>query len=121
MVIVLNNDVIVERDFIAPLVRHFGRMMIPLPWGRRCFIRIKSLNFGRAKGISDTVFFSRVIGDSASAVNSLYACAGGGYLDKDKFLNWKALMRITGFTGRIWIYVTGLGDGAGRLSTNPKA
>ena len=87
VVIVLNNDVIVERDFIAPLVRHFRENDDTFAVGAKMLSGDrKTLNFGRAKGDFRYGFFSRVIGDSAFAVNSLYACAGGAALDKDKFL-----------------------------------
>ena len=45
-----------------------------------------TLNFGRAAGDFKYGFFRRTIHDSPDAVNSLYACAGGMALAKDKFL-----------------------------------
>lgn len=87
VVIVLNNDVIVEKDFIAPLAKHFSEdKNIFAAGAKMLFWDRKTLNFGRAKGDFRYGFFRRVIGDSASAVNSLYASAGGMALDKDKFL-----------------------------------
>ena len=87
MVIALNNDVIVESDFIAPLVRHFCEDKDVFAVGAKMlFWDRKELNFGRAKGDFRYGFFSRTICDSPLSVNSLYACAGGMALDKDKFL-----------------------------------
>ena len=87
VVIALNNDVAVEKDFIAPLVNHFREDKDVFAVGAKMlFWDKKTLNFGRAKGDFRFGFFRRVIGDSSSAVNSLYACAGGMALDKDKFL-----------------------------------
>lgn len=87
VVIVLNNDVVVEEDFIAPLVRHFREDKNVFTVGAKMlFWDRKTLNFGRAKGDFRCGFFRRTIGDSSFAVNSLYASAGGSAMDKDKFL-----------------------------------
>ena len=87
VVIALNNDVIVESDFIAPLISHFQQAKDIFAVGAKMFFwDRKTLNFGRAIGDFRYGFFRRVICDSDSAVNSLYACAGGMALDRDKFL-----------------------------------
>ena len=87
VVIALNNDVIVEKDFIAPLVKHFSEDKNVFAVGAKMlFWDRKTLNFGRAAGDFQYGFFRRTIHDSPDAVNSLYACAGGMALAKDKFL-----------------------------------
>lgn len=87
IVIALNNDVAVKEDFIAPLARHFREDKDVFAVGSRMlFWDRKTLNFGRAAGDFKYGFFRRTIHDSPDAVNSLYACAGGMALDKDKFL-----------------------------------
>ncbi len=87
VVIALNNDVIVERDFIAPLISHFQQVKDVFAVSAKMFYQDRQgLNFGRAKGDFRCGFFRRLISDSSSAVNSLYGCAGGMALDKDKFL-----------------------------------
>lgn len=87
VVIALNNDVIVKDDFIAPLVKHFGEDKDVFAVGAKMlFWDRKTLNFGRAIGDFRYGVLRRFICDSASAINSLYACAGGMALDKDKFL-----------------------------------
>src|SRR3990167_1519059 len=86
VVVSLNNDVIVEKDFIAPLISHFQQAKDIFAVGAKMlFWDRKTLNFGRAKGDFRWGFFSRVIGDFDCAGNSLYACAGGMALAKDKF------------------------------------
>jgi len=87
VVVALNNDVIVESDFIAPLISYFQQAKDIFAVGAKMlFWDRKTLNFGRAKGDFRWGFFRRVIGDSDCAGNSLYACAGGMALDRDKFL-----------------------------------
>ncbi len=87
VVISLNNDVIVERDFIAPLISHFQQDKDIFAVGTKMlFGDRKTLNFGRVSGDFRYGFFRRTITDSLSAGNSLYACAGGMALDRDRFL-----------------------------------
>ena len=87
VVISLNNDVIVEKNFIDPIVRHFCEDKDVFAVGAKMlFWDRKTFNFGRASGDFRWGFFRRVIGDSDSAVNSLYVSAGGMALDKDKFI-----------------------------------
>ena len=87
VVIALNNDVIVEKDFIAPLVKYFGEDNNVFAVGAKMlFWDRKTLNFGRVTGDFRYGFFRRVIRDRPDAANSLYACAGGMALAKDKFL-----------------------------------
>ncbi len=87
IVIALNNDVAVKEDFIAPLIRHFREDENTFAVGAKMlFWDRKTLNFGRTSGDFRYGFFRRVICDSDSAVNSLYSCAGGMALAKDKFL-----------------------------------
>lgn len=83
----LNNDVIVEDDFITPLVRHFhmnqnifavaARMLL---WDK------KTLNFGRAISDFKLGIFRRKFDEPISSVNTLYACGGAFAADREKFL-----------------------------------
>jgi len=87
IVIGLNNDVIVEKDFIAPLVDHFcndGNLFAVaakmLLWDR------KTLNFGRAIGRFRFGIFTRTFQEPAKTANTLYACSGAFAVDRNKFL-----------------------------------
>lgn len=87
IVIGLNNDVIVEEDFIVPLISHFykdknifaaaSKMLL---WDR------KTLNFGRAVGNFRFGVFRRNFQEPAMSTNTLYACAGAFAVDRNKFL-----------------------------------
>jgi GT2 family glycosyltransferase len=87
IVIALNNDVIVQEDFILPLVSHFykdgnifavaAKMLL---WDR------KTLNFGRAIGKFKFGVFRRTFQEPTIPTNTLYACGGAFAVDKDKFL-----------------------------------
>lgn len=87
IVIGLNNDVMVEKDFILPLVSHFSnngdlfavaaRMLL---WDK------KTLNFGRAVGRFRFGIFRRRFQEPAIPTNTLYACGGAFAVDKIKFL-----------------------------------
>lgn len=99
VVISLNNDVMVDDGFIAPLVSHFGKDKDVFAVGAKMlFWDRKTLNFGRATGDFRYGFFRRLIRDSADTVNSLYACSGGCAVDKDKFFE------LEGFDEDYWIY-----------------
>lgn len=87
IIIGLNNDVIAEEGFIAPLTRHFERgddvfavAAKMLLWDK------KTLNFGRAVGDFNWGFFRRQFEESDSDCNALYACGGAFAVSKDKFL-----------------------------------
>lgn len=87
IVIGLNNDIIVDEGFILPLVSHFpGDGNILAVAAKMLLWDKKTLNFGRAKGDFQFGFFKRNIVDSPVAVNTLYACAGGFAVDKNKFI-----------------------------------
>ena len=87
IVIGLNNDIIVDECFIAPLINHFSnggdifavasKMLL---WDK------KTLNFGRAIGTFRFGLFRRRLVDSQTPVNTLYACGGGFAVDRKKFL-----------------------------------
>lgn len=87
IVIGLNNDVIVEENFIAPLVSYFSQdgnifavAAKMLLWDR------KTLNFGRAVGKFKFGIFRRVFQQPSLSTNTLYACGGAFAVDKNKFL-----------------------------------
>jgi GT2 family glycosyltransferase len=87
IVIGLNNDIIVDEGFIAPLAGFFSESADVfavaakmLHWDK------KTLNFGRTRGDFKFGFFRRSIVDSPFAVNTMYACAGAFAVDKEKFL-----------------------------------
>lgn len=87
IVIGLNNDVIVEEDFILPLVSHFtddkdlfavaAKMLL---WDK------KTLNFGRAVGRFQLGIFRRTFQEPSIPTNTLYACGGAFAVDRNKFL-----------------------------------
>lgn len=87
IVICLNNDIIVDKNFIAPLIRHFreeGNLFAVS--AKMLFWESHALNFGRALGSFKYGFFTRRIVDSKTTVNTLYACAGGFAVEREKFL-----------------------------------
>ena len=87
VVICLNNDVVVDRNFIAPMAMHFlGDKMLFAVAAKMLLCDKKTLNFGRAIGGFRYGFFVRKIIDSAMSINALYACGGGFAVDKNKFL-----------------------------------
>lgn len=87
LVICLNNDIISDKNFIDPLINHFARHSeLFAVAAKMLFWDKKTLNFGRAIGSFKFGFFNRKIVDSGSAVNTLYACAGGFAVSKDKFI-----------------------------------
>lgn len=87
IVVGLNNDIIVDEDFIAPLISHFSnngnifavasKMML---WDK------KTLNFGRAIGNFKFGVFRRTFEQPPTTTNALYACGGAFAVDKKKFL-----------------------------------
>ncbi len=87
IVIGLNNDIIVEKDFIAPLISHFdldedlfavaAKMVL---WDK------KTLNFGRAVGYFRFGVFRRVFKEPAESCYALYACGGAFAANRKKFL-----------------------------------
>jgi len=87
IVIGLNNDIIVEEDFIAPLVAHFdnngdvfavaAKMLL---WDR------ETLNFGQTIGRFRFGIFRRTFKEPEFPTNTLYACGGAFAVDKNKFL-----------------------------------
>ncbi len=87
IIIGLNNDIIVEENFIAPLMSHFSndanlfavaaKMLL---WDR------KTLNFGRAVGRFRCGIFRRKFEEPSIPTNTLYACGGAFAADKNKFL-----------------------------------
>jgi GT2 family glycosyltransferase len=97
-VVCLNNDVVVRRDFIAPLARHFRDNSVFCCGAKMLLPDATTLAFGRAQGSFCCGFFLRTISDSAAAVDSLYGCAGGMMLDREKFL------KLGGFDEEMAIY-----------------
>lgn len=98
-VIGLNNDVIVEEDFIAPLVSHlsnegdiFAVAAKMLLWDK------KTLNFGRAVGKFKFGIFRRTFKEPPIATNTLYACGGAFAVDRNKFL------KLDGFDEDMIVY-----------------
>jgi len=86
LVICLNNDIIVDKGFIAPLVSHFSDDKNLFAVASKMLLWDKNtLNFGRTAGSFRYGFFTKRIFDSATAAYTLYACAGGLAVDKDKF------------------------------------
>lgn len=85
-VILLNNDVTVDDDFIAPLAAHFHRSDVFCAGARMLFPGRKRVYFARASGTFRYGFFLRRLGDPASSCASLYGCGGGMMVDRDKFL-----------------------------------
>lgn len=87
IVIGLNNDVIVEEDFITPLVSHFaGNGNIFAVAAKMLLWDRKTLNFGRAVGRFKFGIFLRTFKEPSLATNTLYACGGAFAVKKDKFL-----------------------------------
>lgn len=99
IVIGLNNDVIVEEDFIAPLVSHFdeGRDIFAVATKMLLWDR-KTLNFGRAVGRFRFGIFRRIFQEPTIPTNTLYACGGAFAVDRDKFL------KIGGFDEDMIVY-----------------
>jgi GT2 family glycosyltransferase len=89
IVIGLNNDVIVDDNFIAPLVSHFvaddnlfavaAKMLL---WDK------KTLNFARAVGRFEFGIFRRKFQEPLSSTNTLYACGGAFAARKERFLEF---------------------------------
>jgi GT2 family glycosyltransferase len=87
IIIGLNSDVIVDKDFLHPLISHFdnnggifavaAKMLL---WDK------KTLNFGRAVGRFKFGVFRRIFQQPAHPVNALYACGGAFAAKKEKFL-----------------------------------
>lgn len=87
IVIGLNNDTIVSRDFIGPLISHFlkekelfavaAKMLL---WDK------KTLNFGRAVGNFKFGVFRRSFEEPLAACSALYACGGAFAADRKKFI-----------------------------------
>ena len=87
IVIGLNNDVMVEGDFIAPLVSHFnGNGSIFAVAAKMLLWDRKTLNFGRTVGRFKFGIFHRTFKEPSLPTNTLYACGGALAVDKDKFL-----------------------------------
>ena len=87
VIIGLNNDVVVEEDFISPLIRHFdGAKDIFAVSAKMLLWDKKTLNFGRAVGNFNWGFFRRKFEEPIGATNALYACAGAFAVRKDRFL-----------------------------------
>jgi GT2 family glycosyltransferase len=87
VVISLNNDTIVEKGFILPLVERFREDGALFAVGAKMLLGNNgTLNFGRAKADFSYGIFNRRIIDSLSPAHTLYACAGGFAFSKDKFL-----------------------------------
>lgn len=99
IVIGLNNDVIVEEDFIASLVSHFSnngnifavacKMLL---WDK------KTLNFAQAVGRFRLGIFRKTYQQPNMATNTLYACGGAFAVDREKFL------KLGGFDEDMIIY-----------------
>jgi len=85
-VILLNNDVTVDEDFIAPLAAHFSREDVFCAGARMLFPGGKRVYFGRASGTFRYGFFLRRLSDPSVSCPSLYGCGGGMMVDRDKFL-----------------------------------
>lgn len=85
-VILLNNDVTVDADFIAPLAAHFSRDDMFCAGARMLFPGGKRVYFGRASGTFRYGFFLRRLSDPPLSCPSLYGCGGGMMVDRDKFL-----------------------------------
>lgn len=99
IVIGLNNDIIVEEDFIAPLVSHFsndGNLFAVaakmLLWDK------KTLNFGQAIGRFRFGIFRRTFKAPNFCTNTLYACGGAFAVDRNKFF------KLGGFDEDMLIY-----------------
>lgn len=87
IIIGLNNDVVVDENFILPLIKPFEERKDLFAVGAKMlFLDTGKLNFARAKGTFKYGFFSRDIVDAASICPTLYACAGGFAVAKDKFI-----------------------------------
>lgn len=87
IVIGLNNDIIVEEDFIAPLVGHLSNNGEIFAVAAKMLLwEGESLNFGRAIGSFRFGVFHRKLVDKPAPANTLYACGGGFAVDKNKFL-----------------------------------
>lgn len=86
LVVCLNNDVTVEKDFLAPLARAMEKNVFCCG-AKMLFPDRKRLYFGRASGSFPAGFFIRRISDSRVPALSLYGCAGACLLDRDKFLS----------------------------------
>lgn len=87
IVIGLNNDVIVEEDFIAPLVRHFdGNGNIFAVACKMLLWDKKTLNFAQAVGRFRLGIFRKTYQQPNMATHTLYACGGAFAVDKKKFL-----------------------------------
>lgn len=83
----LNNDVLVEKDFILPLISHFTKdkkvfaaACKMLMWDR------KTLNFGRAVGRFKLGIFRKIYQEPGKATTALYACGGAFAATREKFL-----------------------------------
>lgn len=97
-IICLNNDTIVDENFIEPLARHFSDKHIFAVGAKMLLWDRKTLNFARAMGNFKFGLFRRKLADTNKTVDSLYACGGGFAVDKNKFLE------LGGFDEDIIIY-----------------
>jgi GT2 family glycosyltransferase len=86
IVIGLNNDIVVDKGFILPLVNSFIKDDAIFAVAAKMLLEDKkTLNFGRAKGDFNLGIFRRTIDDTPAFSNTLYACAGGFAVNKDRF------------------------------------
>ena len=86
IIIGLNNDVAVDKDFIAPLVSHFKDGEVFAAAAKMLLWDKSTLNFGRSSGNFKFGFFRRVFDQPPHAAHSLYACGGAFAADRDLFL-----------------------------------
>jgi len=87
IVIGLNNDVIVDKNFIYPLVKHFEKSTDIFSVAAKMLLwDKKTLNFGRAIGNFRFGIFRRIFEDPKSHCNALYSCGGAFAVDRKKFL-----------------------------------
>lgn len=87
IIIGLNNDVIVDENFISPLVRQFsGDENIFAVGSKMILWDKKTLYFGRAVGKFICGIFTRKFEEPFIPTNTLYACAGAFAVNRKKFL-----------------------------------
>lgn len=87
IVIGLNNDVMVEKDFITPLLSHFyNDTHIFAVASKMLFWSNKKLNFGQAKASFWLGLLKIKFKDVDRPTNSLYACGGAFAVDRERFL-----------------------------------
>jgi len=98
LVVCLNNDVVVDKNFILPLARYFNDGSVFAVAAKMFLWDRKTLYFGRTNLNFRWGFMHRVIWDSAVSAYTLYACAGGFAVDKNKFL------KIGGFDEDMDVY-----------------